>query len=422
MSQSTLKHRKAAAAAAPVTDYVPIEALSSDELYAPQGGRVPGSKATRVWWLMNLEGKHHHQSWNVRLYNFLMEIIGVFVLGLVVTLGTFVAGPSVGIANGLALAAAVAGTYLVMARLYSDYPLRRHLNPAFTLGYLFTGDVGILGLVYYWIAQVLGALFSGLVVGAILSEQDGGCANAGACPAGLLRATVPLPTTVNSATFGLGISQATVICLEIFIPMLITLVLLLKEHLNTHSHKSNKKPDLYSLQNNYKHAVKCAALATFVFVAVGHSFQVQSFNGATYLAGLFSGITASDGTAFGRTLYQLTRLSGTTFLTNSVFGPDGSAAWALYFFGPLAGAVAAGLVATVIMYIGFKNNTVAKDAQDLVRRLGGKPYDSFSEMPAIAQDASTPLLVAAQTTHTAVSDLVNPYSVNSGIASSVLGK
>lgn len=391
------------------------------ELYSKEHGgdatRKPVSD-TRVWWLLNIEGKHHSQSGMVRFYNLFMEMIGLFVLGMVVSLGSFVAGPTVNIANSLALAAAVAGTYLVMARLYSDYALRRHLNPAFTIGYLFTGDVGLPGAVLYLVAQVVGAIFGGLVSGAILSEQNGGCANAGACPAGLLRATVPLPTITNSVTFGLGISQVTVICLEIFIPAIITLVLLLKEYLNTHSTVAATKhtPLHSSMEKHYKHAVKCAALATFVFIAVGHPFQVYSFNGATYVAGIASGFTASDATAFGRTHGQLAALSGTTFLTNSVFGANGAAAWALYYFGSFAGGVAAGLFAIVIMYMGFRKHGHSTYLLQMVQA------KTDAEIPFVTQDASTPLLVAAQTTHTAVSDLVNPYSVNSGIASSVLVK
>lgn len=407
MSQSTLKQRKTAVtAAAPMTtDYVPMEAMSYGDLKRPHGGN---SKEARQWgpfWFLSLEGKHTPQSWPKRLYNFIMEVVGVFVLGMVASLGSFVAGPTVNVANSLALAAAIAGAYMVMSRLYSDYALRRHLNPAFTIGYLFTGDVGVFGLLYYWIAQVLGALFSGLVTGTILSEQDGGCVNAAACPAGLVRAVVPLPTTLNGA-HGLGISQTTLICLEIFIPMIITLVLLLKEHLNTRG----------SVKDNYKHATKCAALALFVFITVGHPFQVYSFNGATYLAGIFSGMTTSF---HGRSIHELATLSSTTLLANSVFGPSGGPAWALYFFGNLAGGFAAGLVGLVIMYMGFKNNTMYSDFKRLKE---GKYQSIHSEIPPIQEDVNTPLLVAAQTTHTAVSDLVNPYSVNSGIAASVLGK
>ena len=422
MSQSTLKNRKAGSGQSAQftttqtipSDYVPMEAESSSELFRSQGAT---SETVRVWWLSNLTGKHRMPPWHILVYNYIMEMIGVFVLGMVVSLGTFVAGPSTNIANGLALAAAVAATYLVMTRLYSDYAVRRHLNPMFTVGYLSTGDIGIPGLFYYMTAQTLGAVFSGLTTGAILSEQTGStavdCLTSAACT--IQRATVPLPTLTNDA-YGLGISLTTVVCLEIFVSMIITLVLLLREHLNTQIFSSKGYFKRDSAQKNYKHAVKCAALATFVFIAVGYPIQVTSFNSATYLTGLFSGILTSH---YGRQIATLATLPGTQFLANSVFGATGSAAWALYFFGPLAGAVAASMVGYVIMWLGFKHNTVDADLRKARSKVFNRRRD-YEIVGDSVEEAATPLLVAAQTTHTAVSDLVNPYSMNSAIASSVL--
>lgn len=416
MSQSaaTLKNRKGAAAQPPVaavaTDYVPMEAQSTAELYGSHGARVRDVEKTTAYSMFSIVGKHANPAPHAYVYNYLMEVVMTFVLGLVVTLGWFVAGPTTSIVNGVALAAAIAGTYLVTSRVYSDYALRRHLNPGITVLRFGRRDIGVPGLFYYWSAQLIGAIFCGLVVGAILGQQNGGCATAPGCV--VQRATVPLPVTTNGA-YGFGVSLTTVICLEIFVPMIIFLVLDLAENLNTQTHYTRKKGQHVSphkLEKHYHHAIKCAALATFVFIAAGYPFQVGSYNGATYLAGVFSGLLTSD---YARQHGTLATLSGTDFLANSVFGTTGAAAWALYFFGSIAGAVATVIVGYAIMALGFNKNNQYDARYQRMRR----GYETLGmDAPMTPEAMETPLLVAAaQTTHTSVSDLVNPYSVASSV-------
>lgn len=409
MSQSTLKNRKVAAhhaqttAAAVDGDYVPMEAQSTAELYGSYGA---SSRQMRNYSFFTMVGKHASPPPHAYLYNGFMEVVGVFVLGLVTTLGWFVAGPTTNLINGLALGAAVAGAYAVMSRIYSDYALRRHLNPGVTLVRLCRRDIGGGGALYYWACQLIGAIFCGLVVGAILSQQDGGCATSVGCV--IQRATVPLPTTTNGA-YGYGVSLTTVICGEIFFSMIIYLVLDLAENLNTAVYRHHPQ----RMEKHYHHAVKWAAGATLVLIAVGYPFQIGSYNGMTYLAGVFSGIVNAP---YGRAHEQLAYLPSTLYLANSAF--NGSAAWALYFFSSLAGGLAAAIVGGAIMYVGFQKDNQVDVRVEQARARG---YEIIN--PGMKADiTSSPLLVASQTTHTAVSDLVNPYSVNSGIASSVLLK
>lgn len=416
MSQSTLKNRKGASAqpsAAEVVsaaDYVPMEAQSRDELYSTQGA-VPTTN--RGWTLMSITGKHRLPPMHSFLYNMSMEAIGMFVLGLVASLANFAAGPTTNFATGLGVAAAVAGTYLLMAHIYSDYALRRHLNPGLSLVYVGLGEIGIGGLLLYWCAQVTGAIFSGLVLSAILGQQTGSgpadCLTSATCT--IQRATVPLPVTANGA-YGFGVSQTTVICFQIFIPAIIFLVQVLCEFLNTRIF--NKKGQLVQwwLVKNYQHGLKCGALALFVFTAAAYPFQLHGFNGGTYVSGVFSGIVNAP---YGRYHSTLAYLPAANFLADSAF--NGSAAWALYFFGCLAGGVAAFILSYLVMWSGFKYNSMAKDAEWVRDKVKGT-YLSMSPI----DEASSPLLVAAQTTHTAVADLVNPYSSKTGIASSVLLK
>jgi glycerol uptake facilitator-like aquaporin len=408
MNPSTIKHRKAAVAAA--ADYVPMEAESTKELLASTGAT---KRQMEYRGILHVTGKHASPTYRQYAFNFLMETVGAFLLTMAVTLASFVAGPTQNFANGLALAVVYAGTYYLLCRLPSDYVLRRHLNPAVTAGYLWTRDIGLPGVVYYGAANLVGSIFAGLVNGAILSAQDVNCPVSPCAAGGVTRSVVPLATLDNTA-YGFGVSQITVICLEIFLPMFIVLVLLLRENLNTKMAEH--------LEKNYRHGVKYAAIATAIFVTIGYPFQIYMFNGWIYIAGLFSGVLP---TAYGRSMTTLASLPATGFLANSVWGPTGAAAWALYFFGSIAGGLAAGLVARIVMMIGFHYGSdfmCVKEHKDyrkgVVRDRDGEQSMIFSSIEA----EQTPLLAAAQTTRTSVADLINPYAASSGIATSVLTK
>lgn len=394
-------NRRRTTATTPASAYEHIEAKSNAEL------RARASGVRNVY--LHLTGKHESATYRELSYNFFMEFVSTFILGMIIPIVAFTAGATTSLATGALFGAVYGIAYYVVCMLPRDHKLRCHGNPAVTLGYIFTGDVGIAGLFYYWIAQVIGAMLSGLVVGAILSNQDGGCIVAAMCV--VQRAAVPLPVTANGA-HGLGVSLTTVICMEIFIPAIIVMILLVSEYLNTNARKE------YALISNRRYAVRNAAIATAVFVAVGYPFQIFSFNGATYLAGLFSGALADVTTHFGRAWSNLAYLPITNFLPNSAW--DGNTATAaLYFLGPLAGAVVGGILTLVAMMLGFLKGDGYKYDMDGNSRYRSERPQIFGEDRLINADMQEPLLHAAQTTHTSVADLINPYQAG-GVSKSVL--
>jgi hypothetical protein len=275
------------------------------------------------------------------------------------------------------------------------------------MGYLLTNDIGLLGAFYYWFAQGLGALAAGGVVGAILSQQNAGCAIP-AIGCNIARATVPLAVTTNGA-YGFGLTLVSVCCMEIFFGAIIICVQLVSQYLNTNDETPHA---------NYHHAVYNAAIATAFLVAIGYPFQVYSYNGATYLAGIFSGLPGL--TSFhARWFSTLTALAGITgtasdLLPNSVWGPDGGAPWALYYFGNWGAGVAGGLFAWILMWIGFLDTSL--DCKDYKDRERNYRRDQFRST-YLRSEMNEPLLQAAQTTHTSVADLIGPYQ---GVATSVL--
>lgn len=396
-----MKQRKTAAS----SNYEPIEAKSAAEMFARD---KDVSKREHI--MLRITGKHESATNRELFYNGFMEFVSVFILGMVIPIVAFTAGPTTAFATGALFGAVYGIAYYAVCMLPRDHKLRCHANPAVTLVYLFTGDVGLGGLLYYWIAQAVGAMLSGLVVGAILSEQTGGCATSVACV--VQRATVPLPVTTNGA-HGLGISFTSVVCLEIFIPAIITMILAVSEYLNTDG--SDEK----LLISNRRWAVRNAAVATAVFAAVGYPFQVFSFNGATYLAGLFSGALADSTTHYSRAWSVLAYLPTVDFLPNSVWnGNSGTAA--LYFLGPLAGAVVGGILARIAMAAGFLKGDGYRGILGRTSRYynddnyrNGKPRIGNDRM--INAEMQEPLLQAAQTTHTSVADLINPFSVSKSV-------
>jgi glycerol uptake facilitator-like aquaporin len=410
MSNNQVKQRKTAAAVV-ASNNESINASSTNELFARNNLESQGAAMTRI------TGKHASASRRELVYNSFMEFVSTFLLGMIIPIVAFTAGPTTSLVTGALFGVVYGAAYYAVCMLPRDHKLRCHANPAVTLAYLFTGDVGIFGLLYYWFAQAIAAMLSGLVVGAILSNQDGGCATSVGCA--ILRATVPLPVHTNGA-HGLAVSETTVICMEIFIPAILTMILLVSEYLNTPRKKEN------NLIQNYQTAVRNFSIALAAFVAVGYPFQIFSFNGATYLSGLFSGALADTATHYGRAWSVLAYLPGTLFLTNSVWdGNSGTAA--LYFLGPLAGAVAGGILARVAMAAGFLNGSdgyVGVLGDGFTRTRYSRDTEWRNGVPRIYDgkinsQMEEPLLHAAQTTHTSVADLINPYQAG-GVSKSVL--
>jgi glycerol uptake facilitator-like aquaporin len=413
MSNNQVKQRKTAAAAAASNNgsYESIEAKTTNELLFRTNPEPQFTTMTRI------TGKHASGSRRELVYNFFMEFVSTFLLCMIVPIVAFTAGPTTSLVTGVLFGVVYGAAYYAVCMLPRDYKLRCHANPAVTLAYLFTGDVGIFGLLYYWFAQVIAAMLSGLVVGAILSNQDGGCMISTGCV--ILRATVPLPVHTNGA-HGLGVSETTVICMEIFVPAILTMILLVSEYLNT---PEQTEKDVI---RNYHSAIRNFSIALAAFVAVGYPFQIFSFNGATYLSGLFSGALVDTATHYGRSWSVLAYLPGTLFLTNSVWnGNPGTAA--LYFLGPLAGAVAGGILARVAMAAGFLGGSggyVSILGEKFTRSRYSKDAEWRNGVPRLFNgmmnsQMEEPLLHAAQTTHTSVADLINPYQAG-GVSKSVL--
>lgn len=395
MSNGQVKQRKTGQAAQ-------IGARSTNELLQARDGGFDESSSK--WY--RITGKHGGATKRALFFGFLMEVVAVMILGTVTALASFHAGPTTSITTGVLFGVIVGFTYYLVCKLPHDDNLPRHANPGVTVGYMCTNDVGVLGVIYYLFAQVLGALAAGGVVGAILSQQDAGCPIP-AIGCNIARATVPLAVTTNGA-YGFGLTLVSVCCMEIFFGAIIVCVQLMSQYLNTNESKR---------RSNYHHAVRNAAIATAFFMAVGYPFQVYSYNGATYLAGIFSGLPGLT-TFHARWFSTLTALAGITgtasdLLPNSVWGPEGGVPWALYYFGSIGSGVAGGLFACILMYIGFTDmsNRRSEREQDFRK---GRFRNRYLE-----NELDEPLLQAAQTTNTSVADLISPFQGN-GVATSVL--
>lgn len=391
-----LKQRKSAA------PYQSVDAKSQSEVLKTKDVDMEYSNWFRI------TGKHAPASGRELLYNFIMEMTSVFILGFVVGLVAFTAGPTTALATAVLVGLAYGLTYYVVCQLPRDHKLRCIANPAYAVFYwLGTNDIGFAGVLYYLVAHTLGSIFSGLALRAILSEQTGGCATSAGCA--VLRATVPLAVTTNAA-YGFGVSHVTVICMEIFIPAVIALVLGLSEYLNTSS---------YAVERNYKKATKNAAIATIIFVSAGYPFQMWSFNSSTYLTGLFSGVLLDSTTHYSRTISILATIPGTDFLLNSVWGAGGDAAWALYYFGPIAGGVTAAILFRIYGMIGFKIGSENCITGGRISMRDEKYRNDRVPLRWINNEMEEPLLQASQTVHTSVADLINPYQAQN-VATSVL--
>lgn len=344
---------------------------------------------------IRLTGKHASATWREIVFNFIMEMIGVFILSMAVPLVAFQAGPTTNVPAGAALAIVYALAYYVACSLPRDLKLKAHCNPAITLCYWGVADVGAFGALLYIVAGSAGAFAAGGALRQILSQQDG--VITGPCPGAgcVMRAAVPLPVLSGVTSF--GISKTTAVCLEIFIPAIIALVQVVSEYLNT----NNKR-----LLGSYYRAVRHGALATGVLVAIGYTLQCWAFNPYIYLAGLTTGISESG----MRDINTLARLSGTDMLPNSVFGVDGdNGAWALYYFGPWAGGLVAALICRILFGIGFlrSDNPIDTDGADYTYRNTGPTRPGF-----INADIQQPLLHQAARVDrpgTELRDLVNPF-------------
>ena len=297
-----------------------VEATSRFELVPDT---VEGEKSMAQRWL-GLTGKHESPTWQGITYAFIMELVGSAFLGSLVALARWAAFGGSQLLNGFAIGLVYGIAFWITTRRpwYGEHSLRRHLSGPITLAYFFTNDIGLLGVLFYKSAHTLGSLIGG----AVLSALIGGVYVAGKLP-------VPLPVTTLGAS-----SLTTAVCLEIFVPAVLILIFLINEFLNTDESKKDK---------NYKHATTYLAGLFFLVVMVSFQFGSYSFNDNVYLTGLFSGFGKASSDPLS--ISSMAALSSATY-TDSVFGTGGNA-WALYYFGPWAGAIAGAAVFWAIFMI-----------------------------------------------------------------------
>lgn len=336
-----------------------VEATSTFELL----NSSDGATASRTWVqrIFGLTGKYATPSWLDVCHAFFMETFATAFLSTLVVLARW----SNAGAFPIAVVYAVALWAATRRRWYGTHSLRRHLSGPVTLAYFFTGDIGLLGVVFYKCAQLLGSLIGG----AVLSTLIGGVYVAGKLP-------VPFPTTVDS-------SLTTAVCLEIFVTGVIVLIYLINEFLNTDESKREK---------NYNHSATYMAGIMFVVVMVSYQFQAWTFNDNVYLTGLFSGFQKDTASLLGIPL--MAQLDVATGYTNSVFTHG---AWALYYFGAWAGGVAAAIIFWPVFYV-FSNDA----GEPLPRRMEGyKNQVPFGS-------ALSPTQYAASQEAAKLDDLVSP--------------
>lgn len=375
----------------------PVGAESPNELLYQEGG--PRSDGMSKY--LRLTGRHAAATNREVISNMLHELIGVFIISAAVQLVSFQSGPTQTVASGATLGLVYALAYYVAVSLPRDLKLKAHCNPAISAAYgLGANDIGFFGFLLYIVAQSSGGLMAGGVVGAILSQETGATAGTvcadppglGACT--VARAVVPLPVSVNTGS-SFAVSQVTVICMEIFMPAVIALVLIVCEYLNT---KDSERV------RNYYRAVKITAAVTGVLVTIGYPFQMFMFNGSAYLGGLASGFLSGSSV---KNVYALSHLPITDFLPNSVFGTDGANAWALYFFGPWAGGVAAGIFAWLLFMLGFLYS--GERSGGISERERGYRSDPFPALQEPLLHAASQVRVETQT-----KDLITPFSSTAG--------
>jgi len=294
------------------------------------------SDSPRYTWMdiLSFTGRHLRPSWAQMVFNFLLEIVGSFLLGLTVSLTVWAAFGLQPLLAGAVIGLVYAGTWYGASRWITDLILRRHLNGAISMGYFLTGDIGLAGLLMYAVAQYLGSSLAGLVMFGILGNSVTAMTvfpTAGMPAVGqLFQSTIPVPL----ATFT---TLTTVCCLEIFGGAIIVFSLLANEYITGKPEPADGSPELIS---KYRDASLICAFTLFAFVALGYQFQVFSFNNVPYFAGLLSFAYFPTSPADARTLSVM---SLGQWGISSVFNGHGGA-FALYLFGPYAaGLIGAGI-------------------------------------------------------------------------------
>ena len=94
---------------------------------------------------------------------FIVELIGTFILVVFAT-GSIVYDVQTGGTLGIAFAAVTPFIALIIGVYFFGKISLAHFNPAVTIGYYITGHISKIQIVYYFAAEIIGALFGSLFV------------------------------------------------------------------------------------------------------------------------------------------------------------------------------------------------------------------------------------------------------------------
>ena len=94
---------------------------------------------------------------------FIVELIGTFILVVFAT-GSIVYDVQTGGTLGIAFAAVAPFIALIIGIHFFGKISLAHFNPAVTIGYYITGHISKIQIVYYFTAEIIGALFGSLFV------------------------------------------------------------------------------------------------------------------------------------------------------------------------------------------------------------------------------------------------------------------
>lgn len=319
-----------------------IGAMSRDELFRCKEKTADG----RSGW-MYVAGKHGASTYRELGYGFVMEALVAFLIGTSVALTVFFARfSSVGIINAAVVALAYGISYYVSTRLPYDYKLRRHGSGAISIGYLFTGEIGIPGLIFYLVAQYLGSILGGIFVASLLLGRTDAFL------------PVPLPTT-TSLVF------ANVVILEMIVAALVVCVHLCAEFLNStgntygdHTSMSGAMTLGRRLRKNFNWATGITAFVMAWAVVLFFQFEVFTFNNVPYTTGLFAGALGVPAANQHRNMDKMAYLTdGALYPTSRWIGQLGPA-WAHYMFSPLAGGLIGAAIFWLLFAIGAKADSI----------------------------------------------------------------
>ena len=330
-----------------------FENVDAESMFELDPNGTEERPASHRW--LRLTGKFAPPTWQEFAQAAMMEIMGTAILGVLVVLARWYD------LGSLIIAIAYYVGIWSMSHMNGSHSLRRHLNGPLTLAYFLTGQIGLLGVAFYKSCQLIGSLIGG----AVLSRLIGGV-YVGKLP-------VPFPTTLNS-------SLTTAVCLEIFVTAVIILVTLITEFINTKEAENEK---------NYRKSMKTNAFITAVLVLVLFQFQAWTFNDNVYLTGLFAGFDQSSPLL---RIPEMSQQSDPGYI-NRVF-VDGSA-WALYYFGPWAG----GLAAVLVFWLFF--TLFARDPKDPMP----KAFPAYQKAVQFGSEVSASVAAPIET-H--LDQLINP--------------